>query len=88
MESDFVGETTELGGVIRLVSVKIDKKNYCGKILEKLKNYVLKNFKHAENVVCVPTDLTDPTINFESKFMSSDLTEEEDKKPPKKKIGR
>ena len=86
VKSDFVGETPDLGGVIWLLSKRIKKKIVCNRLLGKLKNYVFNHFKHAEDVVCVPTDLTDPTTNFESKFMPSDLTKEEEKKPRKKKM--
>ena len=71
---------------MRLLSLSIYVKLSCDKFLGKLKNYVFNHFKHAEDVVCVPTDLTDPTTNFESKFMPSDLTKEEEKKPRKKKM--
>ena len=40
---------------------------------------MLKNFKHVENVLCMPTDLTDPSTNVRSKFMLIDLAEEEEK---------
>ena len=41
-----------------LLSERIYNKSSCDKFSEKLKNYVLKNFKHAEDVMCVPTYLS------------------------------
>ena len=46
----------------------------------------MKNFRHAEDVMYVLTDLTYPATNFEWKFMPSDLTEEENNEPLKQKI--
>ena len=45
----------------------------------------MKNFRHAEDVVCVSTDLTDPITNSELKFMPIDLTKKEEMKSKKKK---
>ena len=62
------------------------KKLSYGKFLGKLKIDVLKDFKHSENGVCVPTDKTDQTIDYRSKCMHRDLTEEEKKKELKQKV--
>ena len=49
--------------------------------MEKMKNCILRNFKHAENGVWVTTELTYKTMDFESKLIPGNLTEEEEKKP-------
>ena len=77
MIRDFFGETPELGVAMGLLFERIYKKLSCDKFMEKLKNYVLNNFKHAEDIGCVSTDLTDKTTNFESNFITSGITEEE-----------
>ena len=61
---------------MRLLSLSIYVKLSCDKFLEKLKNYVSNNFKHAEIAVCVPTGLKDPTKNFDSKFMPININED------------
>ena len=40
-----------------------------------LKNYVLKNFRKAEDTVETLTDLNNPDTNFDTEHMSDDLTE-------------
>ena len=31
---------------------------------DKSKNYILNNFRHAEDIVCISTDLEYPTMDF------------------------
>ena len=51
-----------------------------------LKNYVLKNFRKAEEIVQIITDLNDPVANFDTKHMPGDLTEKEKESKIKMKI--
>ena len=53
---------------------------------EKFKSYILKNFRHAEEVVCILTDLEDQATAFKERYTPEDLTEDEDKIPSKQKM--
>ena len=46
--------------------------------VKKYKNYVLKNFHKAEDIVEMVTKLEDPCTNFETKHMPKDLTTTEE----------
>ena len=39
------------------------------KFRDKFKNCILKNFRHAEGVVCIATDTEDPNTDFEERHM-------------------
>jgi len=56
------------------------------KFQDKIKNYVLKNFKKAEDIIKLIIELKNPTILFESKHMLADLTDEKKEKPAKIKM--
>ena len=74
----FVGETPELGAVVGLLSERLDKGVTMEQFQEKLKLYVLKNYKKGEDVVTLVEDLVDPRIDFETKHAPADLTPEEE----------
>ena len=45
---------------------------------DKSKNYILNNFRHAEDIVCISTDLEYPTMDFQARHIPEDLTEDEE----------
>ena len=51
-----------------------------------LKNYVLKNFHKAEEIIEMVTDLNDLFPNFETKHMSKELTKTEEESEIKMKM--
>ena len=65
-----------MGGILCLLSEKLKKAVIWDKFCQKSRNHILKNFRHAEDVVCIETDMEDPTTNFEAGHMPEDLTED------------
>ena len=53
---------------------KTGKRVTWDKFCDKFNNCILNNFRHAENVVFIVTDMEDLTINFEAIYMSEDST--------------
>ena len=74
----FKGETLELNAVLGLITERLDQGVTFEKFLDVLKNYVLKNFHKAEDIVEMVTKLKDPFTNFETKHMPKDLTTTEE----------
>ena len=58
-QKDFKGETPELNAVLRLITEILDQGVTFEKFQEVLKNYVLKNFHKAEDIVEMVTNLKD-----------------------------
>ena len=77
---NFAGETPELDAVIGLLSEKLDKGVTLEQLQEKLKNYALKNLDKADDIIILITDFKDPNNGFESKYLPTDLTTEEEKR--------
>ena len=77
-QKDFKGETPELNAVLRLITEILDQGFTFEKFQDVLKNYVLKNFHKAEDIVEMVTNLKDPCTNFETKHMPKDLTTTEE----------
>ena len=70
----FKGETPELNSFLSLINKIMDQWVTFDKFKNVLKNYVLKNFIKAEDIVERITDLNDPVTNFDTKHMPDDLT--------------
>jgi len=83
---EFTGETPELGAILGLLTERLDNGVQFDKFQNKIKNYVLKNFKKAEDIMELIVELKDPTIFFESKHILADLTDEDEAKPAKIKM--
>ena len=77
-QKDFKGETPELNAVLGLITKRLDQSVTFEKFQDVLKNYVLKNFHKAEDIVEMVTNLKDPFPNFETKHMPKDLTTTEE----------
>ena len=54
---------------------KTGKKVTRDKFCDKFKNYILKNFIYAEDIVCIATDMQDRTADFKARHMHEYLTE-------------
>ena len=63
---DFKGETPKINTVLGIVTKILDQGVTCDKFQYFLKNYVLKNFRKAEDIVERITDINDPVMNFEA----------------------
>ena len=73
-QKEFKGETTELNAVLGLITERLDQGVTFEKFQDVLKNYVVKNFHKAEDIVEMVTNLKDPSTNFKTKHMPKDLT--------------
>ena len=73
-QKDFKGEIPELNAVLGLITERMDQGVTFEKSQEILKNYVLKNFHKAEDIVEMLTNLKDPFPNFETEDIPKDLT--------------
>ena len=56
------------------------------KFRDKIKNNILKKFRHVEDVPFIATDLEDPAKAFESIYMHKYLTGYEEMRPSKQKM--
>ena len=56
------------------------------KFCDKFNNYILKDFRHAEDVVCIVTDTQDQTMYFEARHMPKYLREDKKNRPSKHKM--
>ena len=70
----FKGETPELNAVLGLITERLDQGVTFEKFQEFLKNYVLKNFHKAEDIVEMVINLKYSCTNFETKHITKDLT--------------
>ena len=77
-KKDFKGETPELNSVLRIIKERLDQGVTFEKFQDVLKNYVLKNFHKAEDIVEMVTNLKYPCTNFETKHMPKYLTTTEE----------
>ena len=64
----------------------MEKRATWDKFPEKFKIYILKKFRHAEDVVWISTDMEDPTTALEAKHMPEYLTEDKYKRSSKQKM--
>ena len=77
-QKNFKVETPELNSVLRLITERLDQGVTFEKFQDVLKNYVLKNFHKAEDIVEMVTNLKDLLPNFETKHIPKDLTTTEE----------
>ena len=71
----FVGETPNIDRILCLLSEKLERGVTWDKFHGKFNNYILKKFRHAEEVVCIATDMEDQTTAFEAIHTTEDLTQ-------------
>ena len=57
----------------------VTRDNFC----DKFNNYILNNFIHVEDVVCIASDMEYPTTAFKEIHMPAYLSEEEEKRNSK-----
>ena len=69
----FKGDTTELGAALGVLYEKLDIGTAFDKFRQKLKGYVEIKFDNKKYVLCVVTDMEDPTKTFEEDNMSEYL---------------
>ena len=69
----FKDYTPEVGAVLGLLYEKLYIGTYFDKFKEKVKGYVERKFDNAKYVLCVGTDMEDPTKTFEEDNMSEYL---------------
>ena len=65
----------ELNAILRINNERLDQEVKFDKFQDVLKNFVLKNFRKAEDMVEIITNLNDPVTNFDTKHMPDDLAE-------------
>ena len=65
------------------MSERLEKGVSFDKFQEKVKHYALKNYNHAEDVVELIMKLKDPIKDFEAKYASQDLSEDDQNSPPR-----
>ena len=46
----------------------------------------MNSFRHEKGIVCIETDIGDPTMYFKERHMPEDLTEYKEKIPSKQKM--
>jgi len=79
----FTRETQEIDAVIGLTSERLDKGIIFEVFQECIKNYVLKSFKKAEDVITLIIDLKYPKQEFEEKYAPETLSDIDKEIPPK-----
>ena len=85
-KKDFKGETPKLNAVLGLITERMKQGVNFDKLQDVLKNYALKNYHKAEDIVEMVTDLNDPFPNFENKHMPRELTKTEEESKMKMKM--
>ena len=66
--------------------VKFGKRVTWDKFWEKIKDFILENFINAEDILCVTTDLQEPSTDFKARQLLVYLTEDKEKILFKQKI--
>ena len=69
------GETPKLNTGIGIITKILYQGVTFDKFQDVLKNYVVKNFRKAEDIVEIINNLNYPVTNFERKHMPDDITE-------------
>ena len=82
----FKGEMTNLNSIIGLITKRLEQGATYKNLQDVLNNYVLNNFRKAEDIVEIITDLNDPVTNFCTKHMPDDRTEKEEEPKIKMKM--
>ena len=85
-KNHFKGETTKLNSVLGIITKRMDQGVTFHKFQDFLKNYVMKIFRKAEDIVELITDMNDPVMNFGTKHMPDDLTEKVEESKIKMKM--
>ena len=72
-ERTWQGEKPEIDGVLGLRTEWLDKKMSYSTFMEKMVEYVLREFKNANDVLSLVRDEVDPMVNFETNNLPKDL---------------
>ena len=75
-QRDFMGDTPEVGAVLGLLSEKLDTGTALDNFSDKLKGYMEGKLDNEKDVMCVVTDIENPTKTFEEGKMPKYLYEE------------
>ena len=78
-ERTWQGEKPEIDGVLGLRTEWLDKKMSYSTFMEKMVEYVLREFKNANDVLSLVRDEVDPMVNFETNNLPKDLSDEDKK---------
>ena len=71
------GEKPELNAVFDLITERMHQRVIFDKLQDILKNYTLNNFRKAEDIVQIITDLNNSVTSFDTNQMTDDLTRKE-----------
>ena len=76
-ERDWEGDKPDIGAVIGLRVEWLDKKTSFRNFMEKMVDYVLREFDNANDILPLVRDQIDPFTDFETNNMPTDLTDDE-----------
>ena len=77
---DFAGDTPGIGGVLALRSENVVLKKSYDKFCEKLKTYIMREFKNGEHVIdLIKNPEAKVTADYEKTYKPTDLTDDEKK---------
>jgi len=79
----FSGKTSEIEAVLILLNEKVDMGVTFESFQEKLRNFALKNFKKAEDVITLIVDIQDPKPAFKAIHTPKPLEEKDEESPSK-----
>ena len=85
-ERTWQGEKPEVGAVLGLRAEWLDKKVSHRVFMEKMVDFVLREFRNANDVISLVRDQVDPRTDFEANHMPADLTDIEKKSDVRKAI--
>ena len=84
----FEGYIPEVGGILALKHEKLDKKCQFQVFMDKIGNYVLSNLKDGGDIMFLFRKMENPATNFETKYMPTELTEDQKKSQVRQDIYR
>ena len=76
-ERTWQGEKPEIDGVLGLRTEWLDKKMSYSTFMEKMVEYVLREFTNANDVLSLVRDEINPTVDFEANNLPRDLSDED-----------
>ena len=74
-ERTWQGEKPEIDGVLGLRTEWLDKKMSYSTFMEKMVEYVLREFTNANDVISLIRDEVNPTVDFEANNLPKDLSD-------------